>query len=84
MLLIKNILKCNFLYLFFNRFFQNDFSKTVADSIKTKNSINIFDVGCYVGEFSSTLKKVIHNNANFYLFDPNPNLKIKNFESVLK
>jgi FkbM family methyltransferase len=32
-----------------------------------------------VGEFSSSLKKVIYNDVNFYLFDPNPDLKIKNF-----
>jgi hypothetical protein len=79
MLSIKNILKSNLLYLFFNKFFQNDFSKIIVDSIKTKNSINIFDVGCYVGEFTSGLKKIIHNKANFYLFDPSPNLNIKNF-----
>ena len=79
MSLIKNKSKSNFLYLFFNRFFQNDFSKIIVDNIRTKKTINIFDVGSYIGEFSLNLKEVISNNANFYLFDPNPNLKIKNF-----
>lgn len=77
--LIKNKSKSNFLYLFFNRFFQNDFNKIIVDNIITKKSINIFDVGSYIGEFSLNLNKIISNNKKFYLFDPNPNLKIKNF-----
>lgn len=77
--LIKNKKKTTLLYLFFNKFFQNNFSKIIIDNIKTKERINIFDVGCYIGEFSSTINKVISNDAKFYLFDPNPNLKIKDF-----
>jgi len=68
------------LYYYFNKFFQNDFIKIICQKINKSKKINIFDVGCYVGDFSINIKKIINKNVSFFLFDPNPNIKIKNFK----
>jgi FkbM family methyltransferase len=77
---MREYLKNNKLYYFFNKFFQNDFTKIIAERINKSKKINIFDVGCYVGDFSISIKKILDKNARFFLFDPNPNIKIKNFK----
>jgi len=45
-------------------------------------AINIFDVGSYLGSFSKSIKNnlKIKKNVNFFLFDPNPNLNLNDFE----
>ena len=73
---MREYLKNNKLYYFFNKFFQNDFTKIIAERINKSKKINIFDVGCYVGDFSISIKKILDKNARFFLFDPNPNIKI--------
>ncbi len=67
------------LYNLVDKFLMNDFTKKILENLKTKKPI-IFDVGCFNGNFSRKLKKKLNNtNKNFYLFDANPNLKIKKF-----
>lgn len=64
--------------------FQNSFIDLISTLIKTpksKKEISIFDVGCYVGNFSRELKKKINKKikVNYYLFDPNPNIQLTDF-----
>lgn len=57
-----------------------DFSDELINKLNSKKPI-IFDVGCFQGNFSRNLKKKLNfKNKKFYLFDANPNLKIKNFK----
>jgi len=68
-----------FLYNLVDKFLMRDFTELIIKNLKTKKPI-IFDVGCFVGNFSRNLKKKLNlKNKNFYLFDANPNLKIKDF-----
>jgi FkbM family methyltransferase len=62
----------------------NNFSNVIIEKIvdlKKKNVV-VFDVGSFQGNFSRTLKNKLLKekiSANFYLFDPNPNIKLKDF-----
>jgi len=73
----------NMNYQIFDKYFQNDFTDLIKQILKKKNEkgkvISIFDVGCYVGNFSKKIKDSLKNDykLNFYLFDPNPNIKHK-------
>ena len=73
----------NMNYQIVDKYFQNDFTDLIKQILKTKNEkgkvISIFDVGCYVGNFSKKIKDSLKNDykLNFYLFDPNPNVKHK-------
>jgi len=68
------------LYNLADKFLMNDFSDELINSLNSKKPI-IFDVGCFLGNFSRNLKKKLNlSNKNFYLFDANPNLKIKDFK----
>ena len=60
----------------------NNLSKTISKKINSMriNNLIIFDIGCYQGNFSRSLKKDLNKKAKFYLFDPNPNLKISDFD----
>jgi FkbM family methyltransferase len=60
----------------------NDFSKFIAEEINKgdKTDINIFDVGCFQGNFSRSLKEKLNQQAKYFLFDPNPNLALKDFD----
>ena len=58
----------------------NDFNSEIKNLLGHKNPI-IFDVGCFNGNFSRKLYKDLKlKKENFYLFDANPNLKIKEFK----
>ena len=58
----------------------NDFNSVIKDLLNHKNPI-VFDVGCFNGNFSRKLYKDLKlKKINFYLFDANPNLKIKEFK----
>tara|TARA_B100001121_G_scaffold83930_1_gene74254 strand:- start:68 stop:730 length:663 start_codon:yes stop_codon:yes gene_type:complete len=58
----------------------NDFNSEIKNRLNHKNPI-IFDVGCFNGNFSRKLIKDLKlKKVNFYLFDANPNLKIKEFK----
>jgi FkbM family methyltransferase len=72
-------------YNFVNHFFQNNFTNDIYNILnksKTSGKINIFDIGSYLGNFSRELKKKLKNKykLNFYLFDPNPFIKLKDFK----
>ena len=59
-----------------------DFTTLIMSELKKKNNNNdiiVFDIGCYIGNFSRNLKKKIKHNTKFFLFDANPNLNIKDF-----
>ena len=65
-----------YLYKILDRFFQNNF---IQDLIPLFNdnmeNLVVFDVGCYVGNFSRKLKnEMINKNIDFHLFDPNHHL----------
>ena len=72
------------LYTLVDKFLMNNFSNVIIEKIvdlKKKNVV-IFDVGSFQGNFSRTLKNKLLKekiSANFYLFDPNPNIKLKDF-----
>ena len=68
------------LYNLVDKFLMRDFSDELINKLNSKKPI-IFDVGCFIGNFSRNLKKKLNlKNKNFYLFDANPNLKIKDFK----
>jgi len=68
------------LYNLVYKFLMRDFSDELINKLNSKKPI-IFDVGCFIGNFSRNLKKKLNlKNKNFYLFDANPNLKIKDFK----
>ena len=65
------------LYNFVDKFLMNDFNSEIKNRLNHKNPI-IFDVGCFNGNFSRKLIKDLKlKKVNFYLFDANPNLRIK-------
>jgi len=72
----------NLIYKFVDKFLMNDFSKTISKIVNNnpKNEITVFDVGCFQGNFSRNLQKEIKKKTNYFLFDPNPNLIIKDFQ----
>jgi len=71
-----------FLYNLVDNFLMNDFTDEVIKNINKDNPV-IFDVGCFIGNYSRKLKKKLnYKNLNFYLFDANPNLKIKDFKYI--
>lgn len=67
------------LYNLVDKFLMRDFTELIIKNLKSKNPI-VFDVGCYIGNFSNNLqKKLSLSKKSFYLFDANPMLKVKNF-----
>ena len=63
-----------------DKFLMNDFNSEIQNHLIGKNP-TIFDVGCFNGNFSRKLNKDLKlKKNNFYLFDANPNLKIKEFK----
>ena len=71
------------IYNFVDKFLMNDFTDPIVKILnkdKKKENFIIFDIGCFRGNFSINLKKKISIDSNFYLFDANPELKIKNFK----
>ena len=71
------------IYNFLDKFLMNDFTESIVKILnedKKKGNLIIFDIGCFRGNFSLNLKRKIDTDSDFYLFDANPELKIKNFE----
>ncbi len=71
------------IYKYLDKYLMNDFTDEIAQIISKKNNndLTIFDVGCFLGNFSRNLKKkIISRNVDFFLFDPNKNLEIKDFD----
>ena len=74
------------IYKLIDSLFQNTFAKEICEIInkeKSDKKINIFDIGSYLGNFSREIKIKINKNklnkVNFFLFEPNPNIKLKDF-----
>ena len=68
------------LYNLIDKYLMRDFTELIIKHLRTKKPV-IFDVGCYIGNFSKNLEKKLNLKKNsFYLFDANPNLKVKNFK----
>ena len=72
----------NLVYKLVDKFLMNDFSKVISEIVNnnSKKEITVFDVGCFQGNFSRSLKKEIKKKVNFNLFDPNPDLNIEDFQ----
>ena len=70
------------LFKIINRFLYNDFTKEILENVdKNKKYITVFDVGCFVGDFSKNLKKKLNKyKTSFYLFDPNPDLELEKWK----
>ena len=68
------------LYEFMDRYIWHDFANDVLSHTNKeyKSPIVVFDVGCFIGNFSRKIKKKFPDGS-FFLFDPNPNLKIDDF-----
>tara|TARA_Y100000590_G_scaffold425785_1_gene534134 strand:- start:546 stop:1235 length:690 start_codon:yes stop_codon:yes gene_type:complete len=69
------------LYEFMDKYIWHDFAKDIIQytNKEYKSPIVVFDVGCFIGNFSRNIKKKFPEGS-FYLFDPNPNLKINDFK----
>jgi FkbM family methyltransferase len=67
-----------------NFLFQNNFTNEICNILnksKIKRKINIFDIGSYMGNFSREIKiRIKKHQLNFYLFDPNPFIKLNDFK----
>jgi len=72
------------IYNLVDKYLMNSFCKAISEKINSMKieDLIIFDVGCYQGNFSRSLKKLLNKKAKFYLFDPNPNLKINDFDTT--
>tara|TARA_B100001250_G_scaffold405811_1_gene423872 strand:- start:2755 stop:3444 length:690 start_codon:yes stop_codon:yes gene_type:complete len=68
------------LYEFMDRYIWHDFTNDILYYTKqeSKSPIVVFDIGCFIGNFSRKIKKKFPDGS-FFLFDPNPNLKINDF-----
>ena len=69
------------IYKLVDKFLMNDFTKIISEiaNKSSKPKLNIFDIGCFQGNFSRSLKEKIKLKADFFLFDANPNLTMKDF-----
>jgi FkbM family methyltransferase len=72
----------NLIYKLVDKFLMNDFSKTISKIVNnnSKDELTVFDVGCFQGNFSRSLQKEIKKKTKYFLFDPNPNLEIGDFQ----
>ncbi len=72
----------SFLYYILDKFIMTDFTSVIAEKLNKYEKLDyviVFDVGCYIGNFSRNLKKKLNKNTKFHLFDANPELKIIDF-----
>jgi FkbM family methyltransferase len=65
-----------FLYKIYIKFFSNNFIILLANILNKKKNkkLNIIDIGCYIGHFSSSLNSQLKSSKGkrfFYLIDPN-------------
>ena len=73
------------IYDLVDKYLMHDFTSAIADDLNKKNykkTLKILDIGCFKENFSKNLKKKINPKTDFFLFDPNPNLKIDGFNYV--
>jgi FkbM family methyltransferase len=79
---VEKIMRERVKYNFINHYFSNSFKNeicTLINNSKINKRINIFDIGSYLGNFSREIKQKINKKANFHLFDPNPYIKLNDF-----
>ena len=65
------------IYNLLNKIFMHPIENEILKYLNNKNQI-VFDVGCFRGSFTKKLIKYGHKleiKSNFFLFDPNPNVK---------
>ena len=65
------------LYYLLNEFSSNEVESDIIEYLKKKDKI-VFDVGCFRGTFTKNFIKneqKLGIKSNFFLFDPNPNVK---------
>ena len=65
------------IYYLLNKFFMNEVESEILKYFRKKDKI-IFDIGCFRGNFTKSFiknEKKIGIKSNFFLFDPNPNVK---------
>ena len=65
------------IYSLLNRFSSNEVESDIIEYLKKKDKI-VFDVGCFRGTFTENFIKneqKLGIKSNFFLFDPNPNVK---------
>ena len=66
------------IYYLLNKFFMNEVENEILAHFKKNNKKTVFDVGCYRGNFTTNFmenEKKLGVESNFFLFDPNPNVK---------
>ena len=68
------------LYKFMDKYIWHDFTNDILLHTKKehKSPVVVFDIGCFIGNFSRKIRKKFPDGL-FFLFDPNPNLKIDDF-----
>ena len=65
------------IYYLLNKFFMNEVESEILKYLKKKDKI-VFDIGCFRGNFTKNFiknEKKLGIKSNFFLFDPNPNVK---------
>ena len=65
------------IYYLLNKFFMNEVEGEILKYFKKEDKI-VFDVGCFRGNFTKNFinnEKKLGIKSNFFLFDPNPNVK---------
>ena len=65
------------IYYLLNKLFMNEIESEILKYLKKKDKI-VFDIGCFQGNFTKNFiknEKKLGIKSNFFLFDPNPNVK---------
>jgi len=70
------------LYEFVDKYLMPNLTDSIIKCLNLKtDKLIIFDIGCFKGNFSRNIKQKLNGKDNkFYLFDPNKNLNIKDFD----
>jgi FkbM family methyltransferase len=67
------------IYQIYHWLFSNNTEDIIIEILNKnkKKELNIFDIGCYEGNFSKKINDNIKKKINFFFFDPNPTIKDK-------
>lgn len=76
------------IYQIYHWLFSNNTEKIIIKILNNnkKKELNIFDIGCYEGNFSKKINDNVKKKINFFFFDPNPTItdKLKNIKFKYK